>query len=347
LGDWGIGKSTLLAEYKRMCQTRGQIACVVPLSPILEGTSLLEAVCGIVEGILRDLPFTLDRFAKLKKLFASFGISVLGTGVQLSRDTSESKLSPQAFLHDTLVSLWQDLQDTTDMLTILLDDLEYLLPVSEIIVTVMQTLKMTRVKESRVLFGLATTPGKWRELSSLEKHHPLSRFFISRVELVPLTQDEVTRTVHETLGTTGVSFSPDIMSLVYDYTGGHPFEMQVLCHNLFKNHLSGRVTSVAWDKALQGTINDLGTAIFEHWFQQASAEEAKILHILAEQTSPLTVKTVHDLAKCRGGISSLGNVPKYLQRLAAKGLANRKSRGEYFIPDRMFRAYVRSRCEEE
>lgn len=56
LGNWGIGKSTLLKEYKKICQSRGHIASIVPLEPLQSGATLTEAARSIVEGILRDLP---------------------------------------------------------------------------------------------------------------------------------------------------------------------------------------------------------------------------------------------------------------------------------------------------
>jgi DNA-binding NtrC family response regulator len=105
LGNWGIGKSTLLKEYKKISQSRGHLASIVPLEPLQSGTKLVEAARSIVEGILRDLPYPVGRFKKLSEFFDSVGINVLGTGFEFSRNTSLKELSPQAFLHDTLAKL--------------------------------------------------------------------------------------------------------------------------------------------------------------------------------------------------------------------------------------------------
>ncbi|MBI1924026.1 hypothetical protein HYR99_07225, partial [Candidatus Poribacteria bacterium] len=244
--------------YKKICQSRGHLASIVPLEPLQSGTRLTEAARSIVEGILRDLPYPVDRFKKVAQFFNSIGISVLGTGLQFSRDTSKRELSPQAFLHDTLLSLWQDLADKTGVFVILLDDLDNFMTVPEIVMTLKTTLSMEAVKQTRILLGLASAPTNWQKLTSMEMHHPLARYFMSRVELGPLSENEQRETILKSLAGTGVSFNPEVIAWVFEYTEGHPFEMQVLCYHLFHNQLSGRVEVDVWDKSLQAALNVMG-----------------------------------------------------------------------------------------
>lgn len=345
LGDWGLGKSTLLREYKKICQSRGHLASMVPLEALQPGTKLLEAARSIVYGILSDLPYSFDRFKKVAAFFDSVGISVLGTGLQFSRDTSAKELSPQAFLHDTLLSLWQDLKDKTEVLVILLDDLDNFMAVSEIFTTLKQTLSMDSIRNLKILVGMASTPGSWLQLTSIQRHHPLSRYFLSRVELAPLKESELRETIIKSLAGTGVSFSNDVMARVFEYTEGHPFEMQVLCYHLFNNQLSRRVGADVWVKALQATLNDMGVAIFDYLFRQASAEEAKVLRVIADADAATSAKQIHELAKMGKVSLSAQNIAKYLQRLVEKKLISKSGRGLYAMPDRMFRAYVCSRWD--
>ena len=343
LGSWGIGKSTLLREYKKICQSRGYLASIVPLESLQSGTKVSEAARSIVEGILRDLPYSVDRFKKVTSYFDSLGISVLGTGMQFSRDTSKKELSTQAFIHDSLFNLWKDLEDKTGVFVILLDDLDNFMTVSEIFMTLKQTLSMESIRKTKILLGLTATPTSWLEVTSIQKHHPLSRYFLSRVELEPLCENEVRTTILESLTGTGVSFSPDLIARVFEYTEGHPFEMQVLCYHLFNNQLSRRVGIDVWDKALQSTLSDMGVAIFDYWFGQASKEEAKILHIIAEAETPVLTKYIHELAAGGKVNVSPQNVAKYLQRLIEKKLIIRSGHGLYSIQDKMFRTYIKTR----
>lgn len=215
--------------------------------------------------------------------------------------------------------------------------------VSEIVMTLKQTLSMDSIRKAKILLGIASTPTAWLELTSIKKHHPLSRYFMSRVELAPLGENELRETILKSLAGTGVSFSAEVIARVFQYTEGHPFEMQVLCYHLFNNQLSRRVELDVWDKALQAAIYDMGVAIFHEWFRQASGEEAKLLRVIAKAESPVSSKDISRLIEEGRVRVSPGNIPKYLQRLVEKGLAAKSGRGLYAIPDGMFRAYVRTR----
>lgn len=342
LGNWGIGKSTLLREYKKICQSRGYIAVIVPLESLPAGTSSLEAVRSIVEGIIRDLPYSLGDFKRVVSFFDSVGVNILGTGIQFKRDTTPKEIPTQAFLHDTLMELWKDLKDKTDIFVVLLDDLGNFKDASEIVMTLRQTLSMEAVQKAKILFGLASTPTHWLEVTSTDRHHPLARYFLSRVELEPLQETELIDTVAKSLANTGVHFAPEVLALVYAYTQGHPYEMQVLCHHLFNNQLSRRVNLEVWEKSLQVALRDLGLAVFAHWCQQASQDEAKVLSLLATVDKALTVKEIQEAGQSQKIALSSGNLAKYLQRLVEKRLIEKAGRGQYVIPDAMFRAYLRS-----
>lgn len=346
LGDWGIGKSTLSKEYKKICQSRGNIATVVPLDVLQPGTKVIEAVRSVVEGIFRDLPFPVARFKKVIEYFDSIGGTILGTGIQLSRDTSKQIVSPQAFLHDTLRRLWQDLQDKTEIIVVILDDLDNFMAVPEFMMTLKTTLSMDSIlKKTKILFGITSNPKNWLDLTSTKKHHPLSRYFLKRVVLEPLTANELKETIIKTLSGTGLSFSTNVIEQVFRYTKGHPFEMQVLCYHLFNNQLSRRVEIDVWEKALQGALNDMGSAIFDYLFNQASSNEVKVLNVIAESENPVSVKQIQELAE-RGELKvTPRNIAKYIQRLVEKGLIKKSRRGSYDIEDRMFRAYIRTRSD--
>ena len=256
-------------------------------------------------------------------------------------------MSTQAFLHDTLIKLWQDLEGKTGILVIFLDDLDNFMAAPEIVMTLRQTLSMESVKKTKILVGIASTPNTWLELTAVNQHHPLARYFMSRVELGPLTKAELQETLTKSILGTGVSFSQEIMGLVFEYTEGHPYEMQVLCYHLFNNQLSRRVDVSVWEKALQAALNDLGVAVFDRWFNQASSEEAKVLLTIARADAPLSAKEIQKSSTSGQVKIATGNIPKYLQRLSEKKLINKTGRGLYTITDRMFRAYIRSRSYQE
>jgi CheY-like chemotaxis protein len=340
LGKWGIGKSTLLKEYKKIIQSRGHLVAFLPIEPFLEGTSLDTAIRSFVDGILRSLPYPLERFKKLIGYFDSIGISVLGTGFELSRDNSKKVISPQAFLHDTLLSLWQDLKDKTEVLVILLDDLENLMNISEVVLILKSVLSMDSFSNAKILVGLATTPVYWRTLTSQKRHHPLARYFLSRKELGPLRQEDVTDTIIKSLAGTGVAFGQDIIERIFNYTKGHPFEMQLLCYHLFNNQLSGRVKLENFEKALEVTIKDIGEAIFEKWLEGMSKKETILLRLLGKNETPASEKDLAGAAKSYKLEFAVADISAFLQTLVKESLVSRISDELYEISDPMLRVYV-------
>ncbi len=340
LGDWGIGKSTLLREFKRMCQVRDCAAAIVRLQPLDENAGLIDAARTIIEGVLRDLPYPVTRFKRVLSFFDSVGITVLGSGLQFGRNTTTENLSSQAFLHDSLTELARDLDTQTNAIVILLDDLDNFMSQPDIVMTLKQTLSMDSVRDAPILFGLACPSQHWHQLTSLERHHPVTRYFLHRTELGALSCGEVRETVLSSLAGTGVVFDRGIVDRVYSHTQGHPFEMQVLCHNLFSSQLSGRVGEQTWQKALEATVKDMGMAVFDQWYSTASHEEGKVLSVIAASNEPVSLSRIREAIRSRKWKKVEKNVAKYIQRLRTKNLIAKSGRGHYFVADPMFRTYL-------
>lgn len=341
LGNWGIGKSTLLKEFKKLCQSRGNIASLVLLEPFQSGTKLIDVARSLIESILRDLPFSIDRFKGILNYFDSIGISVLGTGIQMGRNATKIDLSPQSFLFDSLKNVWKDLKDNSDVFVILLDDLDNYAIVPEFLMTLKQTLSLDSIRSSRILVGISSTQTNWHEITKVKKYQPLSRYFLHRIELGPLSERELRETVIRSLSGTSISFSQEVISKVYEYTKGHPFEMQVLCRNLFNNQLMHHVTLDLWEKALMSTIDDLGVAVFEHWYNRVNPGEARVLRAIVECETDVSVREIHEFFTESMVKIAEKSIEKYLQRLIDKQLVARATHERYFIPDVMFRTYLR------
>ena len=127
LGDWGIGKSALLSEFKKICQNQGFIAPIVKLETFQQNDRLSDAANSIVSLVLRGLPFDIKQFQKVIDFFNSIGITILGSGFKIERRDNKH-LMPEAFLHDFFINLYDDIKykHKSKVLVILLDDLSNL-----------------------------------------------------------------------------------------------------------------------------------------------------------------------------------------------------------------------------
>lgn len=341
LGEWGVGKSTLLREFKKIAQQRGAVSAIVPIEEFTQDSSVADGINSLVQGIGREISVSPSRLEKLMGFFDSVGINILGTGLEVSKDTNQKKLSPKVLLHDSLLKLWEDIREHSPVVVILLDDIQYFAPISPILTTIMQTLSGVAIQNLRILFGLTCIPTKWHEMTSLKKHHPVARYFYSKIELSNLSKTEVYDTIQRSLTNTGVAFDAQIIQRIYEYTNGHPFEMQVLSHNLFDLQILGRVGYEMWEKAIRKSVMDLGGAIFAHWYKGASPNEKLVLGTLASKSSQgMNLSQIQSSLESKGTKMRVRNVSVYLQRLLSKQMIARFERGKYAIPDPMFRTYI-------
>jgi hypothetical protein len=223
--------------------------------------------------------------------------------------------------------------------------LENFAEIPEILMTLKSALSMDSLMQSKILVGLASTSTNWLEITSVQKHHPLSRYFLSRVELSTLTETELQETIQSSLSRTGVSFSREIMQNIFKYSGGHPFEMQLLCYHLFSNHLSRYVEVDIWDKALQATVRDVGIAIFEAWCSDLSVDEAKFLRLLAEEEEPVSPEEVTAILEMANLMLPPNLIEEVLKSLLRRKLISRDIYGKHKIQDRMFRTYLSTHVE--
>lgn len=238
LGEWGIGKTSLLKEFKRIAQEKGFISSMVTVREFRKTEDLKDAVEHLVETIPLKLPLDLSKLKKFVNQIDSLGIQILGTGFQLSRATQ--RIDPQIFLLKCLQVLWDDLKDKTDVLPILLDDVQNFDRVSEIFTLVKNVLSDEEIVKTGYLFILSCTPEGWSKFMQL--HHPIGRYFTPRLTLKRLSREECTYFIDKTLEETGVVFEEKIKEKAYEYTQGHPYELQILCSNLYDNVIKGRAT---------------------------------------------------------------------------------------------------------
>ena len=159
LGDWGMGKTSLLKQFKKSAQREGFPASFCAVNRFPEKSRLEEGIALLMEEILLGFPKVPEEKnllpAKRKKLTHQ----------------------PQVALVQFLVDLWEALR--AELALVLLDDVQNFEAIPQVIDILRAALSHEAVLEkSRYLFILATTPEGWS--SFLDKHDPVGRFFRRR-----------------------------------------------------------------------------------------------------------------------------------------------------------------------
>ncbi|MFC1510013.1 ATP-binding protein [Candidatus Omnitrophota bacterium] len=323
LGEWGIGKTSLLKQFKRIAQEKGLPACFFPISRFTEKDKPLDAVYLIAEEMLMGFPGLKVDSEKLLSLF------------------SKKKSLAQAQIQFTkfLLEMWKA-QDAL-LAVVLLDDLQNLLPVSNTIDILRAVLSKDEViANTRFLFVLSSTPSDWSMFT--DKHDPVGRFFRKRLSVGNLKKEEVLNTVENTLKDTGVNFDNSVKEKIFVYTDGHPYEVQLLASHLYDGQIEGLVKEDAWDGALTNTLKELGKDYFNALLGKASDREKDLLKILAEENKSLAIKDFRTMMIVGRHAKKfpIANIKNFLYRLNEKAIIRRNMDGSFDITDRMFREFV-------
>jgi CheY-like chemotaxis protein len=340
LGGWGMGKSTLLKQFKKIAQAQGLLASTVSLEPTGAEDERHDLTKTLIQCILRDVPVPRLWLKGVMGYLESVGVKILGGGFEIKFAPSEERPSTQNLISDTLYHLWNDIKDRTGLFVLLLDDIEHQQTAPEVLLVLRSVLESERLRDSNILVVLASPPNHWIELAKRPEHRRLPYYFRLHVELSPLQDAEILSTVASTLRNTGVTFAPEIMAQICAAVQGHPGKLQLLCYNLYKNQRGGRVTPDAWELALNDTLDQLGLAMYEGWFDGLSHEHAKILSLLATTSQYVPLE---DLLGSRVTVDTPSvreALVAWLDDLCRRQVLTREGQS-YAIQDNLIATYIR------
>jgi hypothetical protein len=322
-GDWGIGKTSLLKQYKKIAQDKRCLAAYCPVTEFNANTPLSNAINLISEEMLSGFPV-----GEPKEYF--------GEKRQSGKKTTSQ---PQVQFTKFLLNLWQHLD--TKLAVVLLDDVQNFSLNSGIIDVLRSVLSKDEILEnSNYLFVLSSTAGGWQNF--VDKHNPVGRFFRKRVILDNLTPQETISTINHSLKNSGVQFSAGLKNKVCQFTKGHPYEIQLLCSHLYDFQIEGKVEDRVFKKAFRNALDELGKDYFETLYRRSSEREKEILIILAEKEKPLKIADIRSIMITEKRVRNfpISNIKNFLYRLHDKELIKRKDTGEFEILDPMFSKYI-------
>jgi hypothetical protein len=339
LGGWGTGKTTLLKEFKKASQARRILTSFVSIHEFPDG-DLLSPVIQLLTHIPRNLPIKFEGLKKFAKYLDGIGISfpVVGGGIEVGQ-RNRFKGDPQELLLDGLVRLWKELREQTDALIVFLDDVQNYMAVRQVLGILKNVLSDEEIcTKTGYLFILSATEEGWADF--LKKNEPIGRYFVPILRVQFLVKSDTHRIIDATLSKTGVIFSNEVKDAVYDYTEGHPYQLQIFCSYLYENQINGKVTRNQLDTALSQTLDELGPIVLDPLYSAASEQEKKLLEVLSKDYRTYEFEEILQRAtKVRTGISrsSLGSV---MARLIDKKLIIKMERGKYKIAGRLLHEFI-------
>jgi len=346
VGEWGIGKTSLLKQYKKISQGLGYPAAYCSVSQFADRSKPIDGI----NLITQEMAFGFPRTKSLSRFLGdmeSVGLNMGFISATLKKDKkTKKKLQAQVQFASFLITLFKSLK--VKLAVILLDDIQNLLPISEVIDILRSVLSKDEIlSQTRYLFVLSSTPEGWAAF--IDKHDPVGRFFRRRELISPLSKEQVEVIISKTLKDTGVNFEKQVIEKVFSYTQGHPYELQLLCSHLYDSQIEGEVSLKQWEGAFVNTLRELGHDYFSSLFKRASERESDVLRILAEKNKPLKIADIRSImiTEKRAKNFPVANIKNFLYRLKDKGLIKRREDNSYHILDPMFAEYVQREKKQD
>jgi hypothetical protein len=339
VGGWGTGKTTLLKEFRKVAHAQRVLTSFLGVHEFRPG-DLLGPVVQLLTHIPRNLPIKFDRLKKFSKYLQGIGVTlpVVGGGIEIS-DRKRFDGDPQELLSEGLIQLWHELKAETDAVVVFLDDVQLYWAVPEVLGVLKNVLSDDEIlKKTGYLFVLAATEDGWSEF--LRKNHPIGRYFVPILKIHPLLKVSTTRIVEATLKSTGVTFTREVHNAVYEYTEGHPFQMQILCSYLYENQIKGSVNHDQLDSALSQTLDELGPIILDPLYSSASEQEKIVLQSFSDAFRTYGFDEILKRLRPERIRISKGPLSTMLSRLTEKGMLVKSERGKYRLVNRLFSEFV-------
>lgn len=338
-GVWGSGKTSLLRYFKLLAQEQKCASCYFLAKELTENITDMEISTHIIQSMVRNIPFKLsEKDSKLFKLIKGFGIQVLGSGFNISFQVDKDKfIDSQIFLMDGLISIWKDIAKYTDLLVVLIDDVQNYSKAQRVFTTLKNVLSDKKIiDETKILFIFSSTIEGWKPF--IKMNHPIGRFFIPRVELINFDKEDTIKLIDAILENTGVTFADSVKDKIFKYTDGHLFQIHAIGSALYDNEKNGKVTDKEWEKGFEEALFYLGNTVYEGMVESLSENEIKIV----KRLKLFGNNKINEINR-RVNIKSIN---EYLRRLVDKGILEVQRRGEYIIPDRLLWEYLQRKSQK-
>ena len=336
LGSWGMGKTSLLYEFKQVAlqELQDQISCAsffFALSPqscrtwddftgyfLRRVRSTMAATEGIRTKVLEekkswDLEFNLG---------------------PVSGHRQRQKVPPD--LEEALESLWlKHLKPKgAELALVLLDDLHYfpITPDDSSYLNLRTTFQELVHRGCNYSLLVTAPTGLLAEIA--ESAEPMIRFF-TQFNLTPFTLAEANEAVQKRLAATrqGIRVEESVISEIVQRTAGHPyFVMYVMYELMSKLDGTREVSSRLFERSWPAIRESLFQSVFDQKFKSASPKERELMVRIAKYGED--VISSRDVSEVKGA-----NV--LLSRLEEKELLIRRERGRYSLFHPLFAEFLR------
>lgn len=329
LGDWGIGKSSLLLKFASLCSQPSFAILPVFISASSDVRDYLRLTENMLDKFTDALLAVPTMQARLRAELRNWRFkSVDLGGVSLERESPRMFLSSgTSLLRHKLKEAWNHFLPHAQLrgAIFFLDDLQNISSISraDLALTIRDQFQCLGIENMNYSICFSAKPDYFAEAKGLAD--PAVRFY-TKFYLEPFTLEETldyARSVFEF-----VDISAKLAAWLQDKTVGHPYFLAFICKYLVTTaSLQPDKLEFIWP----AIFDQLGREKFRSDVSQLSAREFEFIHKFAN-LSENELASEHYTSKFRR---------EYFTRLVEKSLLIRTGRGRYKLYHDLFREFLR------
>lgn len=324
LGEWAIGKTTLLMHWRRLLRDIADVAVLSlaypqPVNEFLDGLRIAVDADGGAGGASPEIELGVD-------------LGLVNAKLRQTR-----RPGPQG-LRASLEMLARHHRDRHQLACLLIDDVD-LLPDSRQALLQLRAISLELyASDLPIALVVAASPTLFAGIGSA--HESLVRYY-EPLTLGPLDPQDAELAVSIPLRGTGVTFDRSVLADIASASAGRPYYIQKLAYFAFDAAVNGRVGMGEYRVGFERAFAAVSLEIFAGRWSGLSPSERAVVRVLADGAEPRRSGEIETLAR-RVGVAPAAT-RQALRRLAARGhvarLANGR-RGRYAVQDPLFRRYL-------
>jgi hypothetical protein len=324
LGEWAIGKTTLLMHWRRLLRDVGDVAVLSlaypqPVGEFLDGLRFAIDAGGGAADAPRDVELGVDLGLANAKLRQTHGVGRQG-------------------LRGSLERLAKRQHDHRQLACVLIDDVD-LLPDSRQALLQLRAISLELyANDLPIALVVAASPTLFAGIGSA--HEALVRYY-EPLTLGPLEPRDAELAVSIPLLGTGVTFDRLVLADIASASAGRPYYIQKLAYHAFEAAVDGWVGQAEYRIGFERAFAAVSQEIFAGRWGAMSPSERTVVRLLADGAEPRRSGEMEALARLMGIAPPATR--QALRRLASRGhvarLANGR-RGRYKVEDPLFRRYL-------
>lgn len=324
LGEWAIGKTTLLMHWRQWLHGVGDVATLSlaypqPVGEFLDGLGATVDADGDGARTSREVELGVD----------------LGLANAKMRETHRARPTG---LRESLERFAKRPRDLHQLACVLTDDVDLLTDSRHALLQLRAISLQLHGSDLPIAIVVAASPVLFAGIGAA--HESLIRYY-EPLTLGPLDPQDAALAVSAPLRDTGVTFDGSVLTDIASASAVRPYYIQKLAYFAFDAAFNGRVGLPEYRIGFERAFAAVSQKIFAGRWSGLSPSERAVVRVLADGTEPRRSGEIESLAR-RVGIAPAAT-RQALRRLAARGhvarLANGR-RGQYMVEDPLFRRYL-------